>query len=146
MKARTWGAVGEYVGICVLQTPWERYYPLPQHVIQVLVVPGSRMRGSRYKLNHRKFYLNMRKNFLTVMVIERRNRLPREVVDSPSLEILKSCIGTVLSNVVGETLLGQGGWARWPPVVPSSLNRSVSLWFYLDWFKSMMNSDCIIFM
>ena len=28
-----------------------------------LVVPSAKTRGSRYKLEHRKFHLNMRKNF-----------------------------------------------------------------------------------
>ncbi|KGL79052.1 hypothetical protein N309_01267, partial [Tinamus guttatus] len=42
------------------------------------------------RLNHQKFHRNIRKIFLTVRVTEHRNRLPREVVESPSLEIFKT--------------------------------------------------------
>ncbi|KFV85125.1 hypothetical protein N308_07870, partial [Struthio camelus australis] len=52
------------------------------------------------KLNHRKFHLNLRKNFFTVRVTEHWNRLPREVVESPSLEILKTHPDVILGNVL----------------------------------------------
>jgi len=51
------------------------------------VVPSDQTRGNRHKLKHRKFHLNIRKNFFTLRVTEHWNRLPREAVDSPSLEI-----------------------------------------------------------
>jgi len=51
------------------------------------VVPSNRARGNGHKLKHRKFHLNMRKNFFTLRVTEHWNRLPREAVESPSLEI-----------------------------------------------------------
>jgi len=47
------------------------------------------IRGNRHKLKHRKFPLNMRKNFFTLRVTEHWNRLPRGVVESPSLDIFK---------------------------------------------------------
>ncbi|KFV80742.1 hypothetical protein N308_05975, partial [Struthio camelus australis] len=53
-----------------------------------------------HKLNHRKFHLNMRENFFTVRVTEPWNRLPREVVESPSLEIFKSHLDEILGNVL----------------------------------------------
>ncbi|PKU43424.1 hypothetical protein llap_6282 [Limosa lapponica baueri] len=54
------------------------------------VVPGDRTRGNRHKLDHRKFCLNMWKSFYTWRVTKHWNRLLREVVESPSLEILKT--------------------------------------------------------
>ncbi|KAJ7411947.1 hypothetical protein BTVI_48112 [Pitangus sulphuratus] len=42
-----------------------------------LVLPSSRTRGNRQKLMHRKFHLNMRKNFFTVHVTPYWRRLPR---------------------------------------------------------------------
>jgi len=34
------------------------------------VAPSNRTRGNTYKLKHRKFHLNMRKNFFTLRVTE----------------------------------------------------------------------------
>jgi len=52
----------------------------------------------------------MRKNFFTLRVTEQWNRLPREVVDSPFLEIFKTCMDKVLCNLLQMTLLWQGSW------------------------------------
>jgi len=53
-----------------------------------------------HKLKHRKFCLNMRKNFFPLRVTEHWNRLPRGVVDSPSLEIFKTCLDKVLCSLL----------------------------------------------
>ena len=43
---------------------------------------------------------NTRKNFFTLRVMEPWNRLPREVVESPSLEIFKTRLDKVLYSLL----------------------------------------------
>jgi len=63
------------------------------------VVPSDRTRGNRHKLKHRKFQLNMRKNFFPLRAMEHWNRLPGQVVESP-LKILKTCLDEVLCSLL----------------------------------------------
>uniref|UniRef100_A0A8B9BY01 Reverse transcriptase domain-containing protein n=1 Tax=Anser brachyrhynchus TaxID=132585 RepID=A0A8B9BY01_9AVES len=64
------------------------------------VVCGDRTRGNGHKTDHRKFCTNMRKNFFMVRVTEHWNRLPREVVESPSLEIFKARLDAYLGSLL----------------------------------------------
>jgi len=63
------------------------------------VVPSDRTRGNGHKLKHRKFRLNIRKIFFPLRVTEHRNRLPREAVESPSLEIFETHQDKVLCSL-----------------------------------------------
>ena len=64
------------------------------------VVSSNRTRDKGHKLKHKKFHLNTRKNFFPLRVMERWNRLPRGVVESPSLEIFKTHLDVVLCSLL----------------------------------------------
>ena len=53
--------------------------------------------------------MNKRENFFTLGVTEHWNRLPRQVLESPSLEILTIHLGNFLCNLPYGTCLGWNG-------------------------------------
>ncbi|KGL86450.1 hypothetical protein N301_05341, partial [Charadrius vociferus] len=47
-----------------------------------------------------RFRLDIRKKFFTLKVVRHWHRLPREVVDAPSLEVFKARLDGALSSLV----------------------------------------------
>ena len=65
-----------------------------------LVMCSDRTRSNDLKLEHRKFHTNIWKNYFTVIVMEHWIRLPRDVVESPSMEIFKTCLDSYMCELL----------------------------------------------
>ena len=63
-------------------------------------VDNNRTRGNGFKLKEGRLRLNVRGKFFTRRVVRCWNRLPREVVDAPSLEVFKARLAGALGNLV----------------------------------------------
>ncbi|GAB0188708.1 triadin [Grus japonensis] len=61
---------------------------------------SHRTRGNGFRLKEWRFRLDIRKKLFTVRVVRYWNRLPREVVAAPSLEVFKARLDEALGNVV----------------------------------------------
>jgi len=61
---------------------------------------SDRTRGYGFKVREGRFRLDIRKKFFTMRVVKRCRKLPRVVVDAPSLETLKARLDGALSNLI----------------------------------------------
>lgn len=81
-------------------------------------VTGQEVMGTNWKLSGSSWKSG---NTSLGRVTEHWNKLPGEVVESPSLDV-------VLSNQFKVSLLEQAVWTKWLLVVPSNLNQFLILW------------------
>lgn len=62
------------------------------------VASSDKRRSNGHKWKHRRFHLNVRKHLPTMRLTKRWHRLPRVVMESPFVEIVKNQLDTVLDN------------------------------------------------
>jgi len=63
-------------------------------------VDTDRTRGNCFKLRQGRFRVDIRRKFFTQTVVTHWNRLPKEVVDAPSLKAFKAKLDVALGSLV----------------------------------------------
>jgi len=69
------------------------------------------MRADHFTLYQGRFRLDIREYFFPERVVRHWHRLPREVVGSPSLAMVKNCRDVTLKDIVMATVGVVWGWA-----------------------------------
>jgi len=95
-----------------------------RHFLLVCSGPQTRTKSNGPEPEHWKFHTNTQKNFFAVRVKEHWNRFPTEVVESPSVEILKTQLAAYLCELLKGTCFSKE-WLDLMIVVPSNPCDSV---------------------
>lgn len=73
------------------------------------VVPTDTTRGDGHKINNREFDLNIGEHCFTVSG-RTQELLPREAVDSPTMEVFKTQLNRVMGSLAYLNHIEQHGW------------------------------------